>query len=85
MQLHGSGASTIVEFGPDGTEFDGPAQLALTFSSQDVELSTLGGYLVEEDGSYTEVGYSIKVNNKTITISINVSHFSEYTGDGGDA
>jgi hypothetical protein len=84
MQIHGSGASAIVEFGPDGLVFNKPALLALTFSAEDVDPESLGGYLVEEDGTYTPVGHRIIVKNNTITILIKIAHFSEYTGDGGD-
>ena len=84
MQVHGSGATAIVEFGPDGLEFNKPALLALTFSSEDVDPESLGGFLVEKDGSYTPVGHRIIVKNNTITLLIKIAHFSEYTGNDGD-
>ena len=84
MQVHGSGASSVVEFGPDGLEFNKPALLALTFSAEDVDPESLGGYLVEADGTYTPVGHRIIVKANTITLLIKIAHFSEYTGNDGD-
>jgi hypothetical protein len=84
MQLKGSGASTVVEFGPDGLQFAQAAILALTFSTESIDPENLGGYLVEADGQYTPVPYSTLIQDDRVTLFIEVMHFSEYTGDGGD-
>ncbi|MBT5831372.1 MAG: hypothetical protein HOH77_14385 [Candidatus Latescibacteria bacterium] len=78
MQLHGSGTSTVVEFGPDGLHFDKPALLALTFSAEGVDPEILGGYLLGEDGSGTPIRHRVIVKNNRITVLMHIAHFSEY-------
>lgn len=81
MQVHGSGPSAVVEFGPEGLYFNTPALLALTFSSEGIDPDTLGGYLLEDDGTYTPVKHRVIVKNNRITILMTIPHFSEYTGN----
>lgn len=78
MQLHGSGISTIVEFGPDGLHFNKSALLALTFSAEGVDPETLGGYLLGEDGSGIPIRHRVIVKNNRITVLMRIAHFSEY-------
>ena len=84
MQVHGSGPSSVVEFGPDGLHFNRPCVLSITFSSKGVDPATLGGYLINEDGTLTPLEYRITEKKRTITIEIQIEHFSTYTGDDGE-
>ena len=85
MQVHGSGPSSVVEFGPSPLYFNRPCTLSITFSSKGIDPSTLGGYLITEDGTTTEVPHRIIVTKLTITIQIQIAHFSQYTGDDGES
>jgi len=84
MQVFGSGPSAVVEFGPSGLHFNKACILSITFSSEGVDPSTLGGYLINEDGTTTEVPYRVIKRKRTITIKIQIEHFSTYTGDDGE-
>lgn len=85
MQVHGSGPSAMVEFGPSGLHFNRPSSLSITFSSEGIDPETLGGYLLNDDGTTTQVPYKITVRKHTLTIRIQIEHFSTYTGDDGES
>lgn len=85
MQVKGSGPSSVVEFGPGGLHFNRPCTLSITFSSKGIDPNTLGGYLINKNGTITKVPHRIIQNKHTITIEIQVAHFSTYTGDGGES
>ena len=86
IQVHGSGPSSSVEFGPSGLHFNRPCVLSTTFPSEGVDPSQLGGYLLSDDGPITAVPHKIIVRKRTITVQLKIAHFSTYGyGDNGES
>lgn len=81
MQIHGSGPSSIIEFGPDGTQFNLPCLLSITFPADGIDPASLGGYLLQEEGPGTPIQHRIFVKNNRITVVMLIRHFSEYYVD----
>ena len=84
MQIEGQGPAAIVEFGPSGLDFLNPATLTISFPAKGVDVESLGGYLLEEDGSATPVPYKIIVRGNRIWVIIQIDHFSQYGTDDGE-
>lgn len=83
MEVVGSGASTESHFDPSGLHFNEPCKLILSIPKGDISPDDLGGYLLNEDGTVTEVPHVVRVIGKRIYVIISVSHFSIYApGDG---
>jgi len=84
MQIEGQGPAAVVEFGPSGLHFLHAATLSISFPSDGVDAESLGGYLLEEDGSATPVPYKIIVRGNRIWVIIQIDHFSQYGSDDGE-
>ena len=84
MSVTGQGMGMYVEFGPDGTTFDPPARLIVTFPAEDVDPDAIVSYLISDDGSKEKVDQTVKVVGRLIVINAEIPHFTIWESDDGD-
>ena len=84
MRMFGSGAYSIIEFGPSGLQFNQPCTLSISFPSGDIDPTILGGYLLNDDGSTTGVPTRVVELGNLITVIVEIQHFSQYVWNDGE-
>jgi hypothetical protein len=85
MELIGEGASVLVKFGPSGLQFLKECTLSLTFPSDSVDLSEIGGYYIPEGGEAIPIGHEVRQYGNRIVVRMAITHFSVFSpGDGED-
>jgi len=86
MEVVGSGADVQIHFGPYGLHFLKPCTLTISIPRSALPDGELGGYLLNSDGTVTEVPHRIRTLGSRVYITLAISHFSIYSpsdGEGG--
>lgn len=84
MAVYGEGPATLVRFAPSGLRFLKNASLAVSFPSEGVDVASLGGYLIDANGSATPVPCTVEVRGGRIIVEMSIAHFSIYSPSDGD-